>query len=142
MRHKLKLPFHITLFVSVVFYFICWQAIRMFTSIAWIDTLETYEPHFVPFYIGISGAIWTLMGLFLIWSMWRGQRGTRLMFVAASSLYTIWVWLDRLFVQAQMRADWPFDLVLTIVLYIFATIIVLDPRNKIYFERETYERES
>ncbi len=74
--------------------------------------------------------------------MWRGKRWTRKAFILASSLYAAWVWADRLFVQAQMRANWPFDLLLTIVLFVFTIIVVLDPRNKIYFERETYERES
>ena len=60
----------------------------------------------------------------------------------ASGLYAIWVWVDRLFLQTQLRANWPFDLALTIALFIFTTIILLDPRNKTYFERETYERES
>jgi len=142
MRHKLKLPFFITLFVLLVFYFICWQAIRVFTSMAWKNALNAYEPRLVLLYTGISGAFWAFLGLFLLWSMWRGRRGTRLAFVIASSAYAIWVWVDRLFVQAQLRANWPFDLILTIVLFLFAIFIVLDPRNKIYFERETYERES
>jgi hypothetical protein len=142
MRHKLRLPIHITLFISLVFYFIGWQAIRLFTGIAWSNTLKTYESHFMPLYISATGAFWTLMGLFLLWCLWRGQRGTRLMFVVASSLYAIWVWADRLFFQTQMRANWPFDLILTIVLFIFTIIIVLHPRDKIYLERETYERES
>jgi len=74
--------------------------------------------------------------------MARGKRWTRMTFLLASSLYAAWVWADRLFVQNRMRANWPFDLVLTIVWLVFTIMVVLDPRNKIYFERETYERES
>ncbi|HEY9151906.1 MAG TPA: hypothetical protein VIN60_03400 [Anaerolineales bacterium] len=96
----------------------------------------------MPLYIDITGAFWTLTGLFLLWSLWRGQRWTRMAFIIAASLYAAWVWVDRLFVQTQMRANWPFDLLLTIVLFVFTIAVVLDPRYKIYFERETYERES
>ena len=142
MRQKIKLPIHITLFISLVFYTICWQAIRLFTGIAWNNELKIYEPPFVPLYIGISGAFWTFSGLFLLWSMWRGRPGTRRVFFIASALFTIWVWVDRLFGQPRVQANWPFDLVLTIALFIFTTIILLDPRNKFYFERETHERES
>jgi len=137
-----KIPFRILLLLSLVLYLTCWQAIRFATGIAWNSTLIKYEAYFIPFYIDISGAFWTLTGLFLLWSMWRGQRWTRIAFVIASSLYAAWVWADRLFVQTQMRANWPFDLLLTIVVYVFTNLVVLDPRNKIYFERETYERES
>ena len=137
-----KLPIRILLLLGLVFGTTCWQAIRFITSIAWRVTLETYEPYPGPIYIGITGTFWALTGLFLLWSIWRGRRWTRMAFVLASSLYAAWVWADRLFVQNQMRANWPFDLVLTIVLLVFTIIVVLDPRNKIYFERETYERES
>jgi len=140
MHHKL--PIHIILFLGLVFCVTGWQAIRFETSIAWRVTLEAYEPYPGPIYIGITGAFWALMGLFLLWSMWRGKRWTRTAFLLASSLYTAWIWADRLIIQTQRRANWPFDLVMTIVLFIFATIVLLDPHNKIYFERETYERES
>jgi hypothetical protein len=137
-----KLPIRILLLLGLVFGTTCWQVIRFITSIAWRVTLETYEPYPGPIYIGITGTFWALTGLFLLWSTWRGRRWTRMSFVLASSLYAAWVWADRLFVQNQIRANWPFDLVLTIVLLVFTIIVVLDPRNKIYFERETYERES
>jgi len=140
MRRNISIP--VTLLLCLVFYITCWQAIRFSTGIAWNDTLKVYEPHFMPLYIDISGAFWTLMGLFLLWSTWQGQRWTRRAFIVAAGLYAVWVWVDRLFVQTQMRANWPFDLILTIVLFLFTIIVVLDPRNKIYFERETYERES
>ena len=140
MHHKL--PIHMVLFLGLVLCVTGWQAIRFETSVAWRVTLETYEPYPGPIYIGITGAFWALTGLFLLWSMWRGKRWTRTAFLLASSLYTAWIWADRLIIQTQRRANWPFDLVMTIVLFIFATIVLLDPHNKIYFERETYERES
>jgi hypothetical protein len=137
-----RLPIRIILLLGLVFCVTGWQAIRFLTSLTWSVTLETYEPYPGPIYIGITGTFWTLTGLFLLWSMRRGKRWTRTAFILASSLYAAWVWADRLFVQNQMRANWPFDLSLTIAWLVFTIIVVIDPRNKIYFERETYERES
>ena len=74
--------------------------------------------------------------------MGRGKRWTRKAFLIAAGLFTAWVWADRLLLQPQLRANWPFDLVITILCVLFVTFLVLDPRNKIYFERENYERES
>ena len=140
MRHKL--PIRIILLLALVLCVTSWQAIRFVTSIAWSVTLKTYEPYPGPIYIGITGTFWTLTGLFLLWSMWRGKRWTRMAFLLASSLYAAWVWADRLLVQNQMRANWPFDLALSVTWLVFTITVVLDPRTKIYFERETYERES
>ena len=117
------------------------QAVRFATGIAWRDTLEIYAPNPGPIYIGATGALWTLVGLFLILSIWIGAHWTRTAILIASSLYSAWVWADRLFVQAQMRANWPFDLLITIIMLAFTATVVLDPHNKIYFEREAYERE-
>jgi len=127
-----KPPIHITLLICLVLYITVWHAIRLFASIAWSYMLKVYEPGFLPLYIAITGALWCLSGAFLLWSMWRGWRWTRKTLLTVSSLY----------VQTRMRANWPFDLVLTVILLAFAVFIVLEPRNKIYFERETYERKS
>lgn len=139
-RHKL--PLRMWLFWVILICMTGWNVVRFATSMAWHVTLEPYEPYPGPIYIGISGAFWALTGLFLIWSMWKGKPWTRRAVLIAAGGYTAWLWADRLLLQPQRRANWPFDLVITSVVLLFISILVLDPRNKIYFERETYERES
>ncbi len=137
-----RLPFPLTLLFLLILLITGLQAVRLITSIAWRNTLELYAPNPGPFYIGASGAFWLLTGLFLLWSIWSGARWNRAAILLASGLYAAWVWADRLFVQAQMRANWPFDLAVTILLLAYTAAVVLDPRNRIYFEREAYERKS
>ena len=137
-----KLPFSLTLLFLLILLLTIWEAIRFVTSIAWRGALELYAPNPGPFYIGATGAFWMLAGLFLLWSVWVGVRWNRAAILIASGLYAAWVWADRLFVQAQVRANWPFDLAVTIILLAYTAAVVLNPRNRIYFERETYERES
>jgi hypothetical protein len=107
--------------------------VRLVTSMAWQNTLETFAPYPGPLYIGISGAIWTLSGLFLLWGFIRGARWNRVGFLIGGLVYSAWVWADRLFVQTQLRANWPFDLLVTILLLAYTGVIVLDPHNQIYF---------
>jgi hypothetical protein len=126
----------------LVLFFTTWQVARFATGILWRDTLEKYAPHPGPIYIGISGAVWGLAGIFLLWSIARGERWTRYALLIASGLYAAWIWVDRLFVQAQMRSNWPFALSMTIILLAFTIAVVLNPRYRIYFEREAYERGS
>jgi len=141
-KKRLKLPWHVTLLIWLVLTLTIWHFARVITSILWRDTLDKYALHPGPLYIGLSGAVWALTGIFLLWSILRGERWTRPALLIASGLYAAWVWSDRLFVQAQMRANWPFALVVTILLLAYTTVVVLHPRNQIYFEREAYERES
>jgi hypothetical protein len=136
------MPTRIALLLLLVTLVTLWNAFRLATSIAWRDTLETYAPFPGPFYIGSMGALWTLIGLFLLWSFWRRLRWTRGAILIASIVYAIWVWIDRLFIQAKVQANSPFDLLVTILLLTLTAIVVLDPPNRIYFEREVYERES
>lgn len=137
-----KLPFSLTLLFLLILLTTVWQATRFVTSLAWRDTLALYASNTGSFYIGATGAVWMLAGLFLMWGIWIGARWNRAAIVITSGLYAAWAWTDRLFIQTQMRANWPFDLLVTIILLAFIVTVVLDPRNKIYFERETYERES
>ncbi len=137
-----KLPFQLTLLLLLILLGTAWQAVRFVTSIAWYDTLELYAPNPGPIYIGATGVVWMLAGLFLLWSFWIGARWNRAAILIASGLYAAWAWADRLFVQTRMRANWPFDLAATIILLAYTAAVVLHPHNRIYFEREAYERES
>ncbi len=135
-----RLPFRITLLLTLVLITTVASAIRLLTAIAWRGTLGLYvwPPEIV--YIGVTGAAWTLVGLFLFWSFWRGVRRIREIFLGASIAYAAWVWADRLLVQETPRANWAFDLVVTILLLAYVAAVVLDPRNLSYFRKETHER--
>jgi hypothetical protein len=110
-----------------------WNLIRLVTSIAWHDTLKSYAPEPGPIFISFSGAIWTVIGLFLFWSFIRGYSWTRISILITSFVYAGWIWADRLFVQTQVRANWPFDFLVTLIVLCFMTAVILDPSNQIYF---------
>jgi len=141
MQTHSKLPLRITLLLFLVLIITTWNIFRLATSVVWRVTLETYDPWPGPFYIGFTGVIWTLTGLALFCGFLSGSNWTRLAVLIASFAYTIWFWVDRFFIQLQVRANWPFDLLTTIILLGFTTAVVLDPRNHIFFKRETYDRE-
>jgi hypothetical protein len=108
---------------------------RLATSLGWRVTLETYAPRPGPFYIGLTGAIWTFIGLFLLWSFIRRASWSRISFLIAGFIYGSWIWLDKLFIQPQLRLNWPFDLLVTLILLGFTIAVVLDPQNKIFFQK-------
>lgn len=116
------------------------SAIRLFTALAWRATLNTYMGAQEVGYVAVSGAFWALAGLFVLWSFWRGGRWVRWIFLAAAATYAVWAWGDRMVVQYGPRANWPFSLIVTILLVGFVAAVVLDPRNQFYFGKESHER--
>jgi hypothetical protein len=81
-----------------------------------------------------------LAGIGLVWAFHRRVRHLRTILLAAIGAYAAWAWLDRLLVQSSLRSDWPFDLLLTLILLTFAGAVLLEPRNQSYFRRESHGR--
>ncbi len=141
MKDRRRLPFRITLLMALVLIVTVLSAVRLLTAFAWQKTLEMYAPAGLVLYTGIAGAFWTLVGLGLFWAFRRRVRYLRLILLVSVGAYAAWAWIDRIFVQSSLRNNWPFDLLLTLVLVAFAAWVILDRRNQPYFRRETYERQ-
>ncbi len=141
MKDRPKLPFRITLLMALVLIVTVLSAVRLLTAFAWQRTLQTYVPAALVLYTGLSGAFWTLAGLASIWAFRRRVRYLRLVLLVSVGAYAAWAWIDRIFVQSSLRNDWPFDLLLTLVLLAFAAWVILDRRNQPYFRRESYDRQ-
>lgn len=134
-----RLPLRITLLLVLVLSITALSAVRLFTSILWRSILISYLPTALVNYIGLSGAIWTLAGLFVLWSFWRGAPYARWAFLVGTVAYTAWAWADRFFVQVGPRANWRFAFAGTVILLSFVGFAVLNPRTQIYFGRESHE---
>lgn len=116
--------------------------VRLLTAIAWRTALEAYLSPEAVFYIGVTGALWAVVGVFVLWSYWWRRPHARLIILLAAGLYAGWAWADRLVVQETARTNWLFALVATIVLLAFTAAVVLDPHHENYFRKETNERKS
>jgi hypothetical protein len=133
MHKHSKLPLRITLLLWLVLIITAWNFVRLVTSITWHVTLETYASRPGPFYIGVTGGVWALSGVFLLWSFIHGAWWNRMALLIIGFGYSAWVWVDKLFVQTQLRANWPFNLLTTVLLLGYTVVIVLDPHNQFYF---------
>jgi hypothetical protein len=117
-----------------------WNIVRLATAWSWRNNLDNYAPYPGSLYIALTGFFWALVGLLALSSLWRGAQRTRLFLSILISAYAAWVWTDILFVQNNLRANWPYDLLITVLLLGFATFVLWDPRNESYFRKETHER--
>jgi hypothetical protein len=129
-------PFRVTVLLWMVLTLTAWNAVRLWTAIAWRERLAEFAPSPGPFYIGLTGAIWTGVGLVVLWAVWKGKPWTLRLLAAGALAYTAWYWADRLLLQ-QEHANWGFMLLVNVSLlvYVFLTI------RWLIHQREAYERE-
>lgn len=140
MIRRPKVPLRITLLLGLVLIITVLSTVRLATAIAWRSVMATYMPDTLIFYIGLTGAIWTITGCFVLWTIWRRARYTQALLLASAVTYALWGWLDRLLLQASARSNWLFQLIGTILLLVFVGVVVLDPRNRPYFRKESHDR--
>ncbi len=130
-------PFRVTLLSGVVLSLTAWNLFRVGTAIAWRGILAEFAAQPGPLYIGISGAIWSAVGLVLVWAILWAKKWTPRLLAGAAAAYTLWYWIDRLVLQTQ-RDNWPFTLAVNLLIFI---LVVFTTKSN-YFQREAYERKS
>jgi hypothetical protein len=130
-------PFHVTPLLWTVLSLTGWNFFRVWTAIAWSGILAEFTPQPGPLYIGISGAIWSVVGLVLVWAILWAKKWTPRLLVGSAAAYTLWYWIDRLVLQTQ-RDNWPFTLAVNLLILI---LVVITTQSN-YFQREAYERKS
>ena len=132
-------PFSVTLLLWMVLSLSAWGAIRLFAAWRWWDVLYEFKASLGPLYLSITGAIWGIAGVVLLWSIWSGKAWSRMAILASVLLWLAEYWIERLFFQVP-RANLPFALILSALLLAvtFATIL---NRNTKYFFTKSEEHE-
>ena len=108
-------PFSVTLLALLVLIFTGWNALRLGAAIAAWQTLAEYGARGGPLYSAVSGAFWQIVGITAFVGIWWGKTWGMKAAIIAAAGYASWYWFDRLVMQFP-RANWPFALVVTIIL--------------------------
>jgi hypothetical protein len=132
-------PLGITIIGILTIWLTIWNGLRLGMAIFFWNTLEEYNAN--PFYIFLSGGIWLIAGLFLIWILGRRNPWGRMATIGVATGFTSWYWLDRLILQ-KPHANWLFSLTANLLLLILIVIILFAQKTGHYFQRNTYERKS
>jgi len=111
-------PFRETLSLWLVLFLTAWNAMRLWTSIAWRETLIEFAAKPGPIVSAVSGALWMITGVILSWGMTQGKAWAGKMLIGAAAGYSVWYWIERLVWQAP-RANWLFAVIFNLVLLIF-----------------------
>ncbi len=142
MNRRRRLPLTITLLLGVVLITTVLSAVRFFTAVAWRTTLQNYESSMLVAYTAITGAIWTIVGCFVLWNFFRRTRAARWVLLGAVLAYMAWGWADRMLVQSDLfRTNWRFGLIASVLVLAYTAAVVLDPHNRSHFGKENHERQ-
>ena len=79
------------------------------------------------------GALWFIIGLILVWSIWQKKVWSAKLLLGAAAGYTVWYWSERLIWQ-NPRPNIPFAIIVNLacLLVVYFTLKSLS--------REAYER--
>lgn len=125
--------FRVTLVLLLVLTLTAWNALRVWTSLAWRNVLNEFSAPSIHMITTISSAIWAAVGILLLWGIWQNKAWTAKLLLGAAAGYTVWYWCERLIWQAP-RPNWPFAVIVNLVLLIF---ILFTTKS---LAREAYER--
>lgn len=130
-----KLTLRETLLLLLVLSLIMWNALRLWTALAWQEVLTEFQSSPSPSVISVSAAFWILTGSILFWGQLAKKTWAWKMLLGVAAGYSVWYWTERL-VWHQPHPNWTFSVVVNLL----ALAIILFNKNSL--SREAYERKS
>jgi hypothetical protein len=130
-----KLSFRVTLLYWLVLTLSAWNALRLWTALAWREVLNEFSASPPPIVITVSGAIWMVTGMILIWSIWQEKAWTSKLLLGAATGYTIWYWSERL-IWLNSHPNWLFAVIVNLAGFVFILF------NVKLLSREAHERKN
>jgi hypothetical protein len=95
-----------------------WNALRLWTALAWRNVLVEFSTQPTPTIIALSSAIWIVTGVILVWSIWQKKAWSVKMLLGASTGYNVWYWIERL-VWQNPHPNWLFAVIVNLALLVF-----------------------
>lgn len=110
-----------------------WNLLRAWTALAWRVALTEFAGGDLFEAAVISGAGWSLAGIFIAWALLRRKKWAGKILAGVSIAYSIWYWVARLLWQPP-RPNWAFAVIVNLLTLAFVAFILKS------LSREAYER--
>jgi hypothetical protein len=88
--------FRVTLLTWLVLITSAWNGLRLWTALAWRDALTEFSASPPPIVTAISGGVWMIAGIVLVWGVWQKKDWAANLLVGTASGYSVWYWVERL----------------------------------------------
>ena len=131
-------PIRISILGIVILWFTGVNGLRLGEAIYFWRTLGEYQVS--SLYISVSGGLWFILGLTLVWAIWQGKAWARMAVTCGTILYTSWYWFDRLVLE-EPRANWPFVLISNVILLLIIFSILFSKKSSLFYKRDIHERQ-
>jgi hypothetical protein len=113
-----KLPFRVTLLHLLVLTLSAWNGLRLWTALTWHNVLDEFSAQPTSAIVASSGAIWMVVGILLMWSIWQKKAWSAKLLLGASAGYSVWYWSERLIWQTP-HPNWLFAVIVNLALLVF-----------------------
>jgi hypothetical protein len=131
-------PLRISVLAMCILWFTGLNGLRLGEAVFFWKTLEGYR--LSSLYISLSGGLWLIIGLLLVWGLWQGKAWGRMAVICGTIGYISWYWFDRLVLQ-EPRANWPFALAENIILLLMVFFIIFSKRTRLFYTKDVHERQ-
>jgi hypothetical protein len=135
---RISPPIRISILAICLLWFTGLNGLRLGEAIYFWKTLEEYR--LSPFYISLSGGLWLIIGLMLVWGLWQRKAWGRIAVICGTAGYTFWYWFDRLVLQ-EPQANWPISLIANIILLLMIIYILFSRKTRLFYKRDVHERQ-
>jgi hypothetical protein len=117
---------------------------RLVLAITEWDFLVSW-PGVSPLYILLTGLIWTLAGIPLLWGLWKAKNWAPRLLQAVALTYALYFWLDQVFLvdhpvsgaegarRALLPVNWQFAVGATVLSLAYIAWVLNRPKAKAYF---------
>jgi hypothetical protein len=142
--HINKRPLSVTALVLIVLIITVISLIRLGLSIRYWSFLSL-RLGISPLYLALSGLIWSVAGLVLIWGLWKAKKWTPKLMQAVGLTYALYYWLDHIFLMdypvggatgilhVVLPINWRFSAGVTVIVLGFMVWTLSREKVKAYF---------
>jgi hypothetical protein len=139
-----KRPWSVTLLALGVLIITVVNLMRLVLSIRYWSFLSS-RSGISPFYLALTGLIWSAAGLCLLWGLWKAKKWTPKLMQAIGLTYALYYWLDHIFlmdhpvsgatnaIRVMLPTNWQFSAGVTVICLVFMVWVLGRAKVIAYF---------
>jgi hypothetical protein len=130
-----KRPWMVFVLLVGVIVFTAGMLLRAWSAIRYWAFLSGLPLEVSPLYLALTGGLWALFGLRVIWWLWQGNRGAPAALRTLATGYVLYYWVEQLLVMTSplRQARWPFSAVMSAAAVIVVMLILMHPSVKNFY---------
>jgi hypothetical protein len=140
-----KRPLSVTVLMVGVLLLTVLNIIRFILSISYFGFLSP-RLAISPMYLVMTGFVWGLIGLYIVWGLWKAKSWAPRLMQATALTYALYFWLDQIFLFEHpvsgaplvfgvlLPGNWVFSAGVTVIALAYIAWIMNRTKVKLYFD--------